>query len=245
MKRLGKDKDLRRYVLHLENDIEFADRTLKGISKFVNHLILKAEKQQLSNLIKLLAESSGFEGVEKFDSHHVPPLLSEEYLNCWSLPLVTLTTISMSLPNIKKNLLECLLIRGVSEGLVNAAKALWVEVEVYHKWFGNMLQNPDPQLHTTGQILLCLRDTTNNMLIKMEGMSHGVPNDMSKFRAIYANSMYRITETILLSYHYNIDTLSQEELFVMLSLVIADILSTCLTNLPQVILKNSSSSLVR
>ncbi|CAH1452456.1 unnamed protein product [Lactuca virosa] len=217
---LGKDKDLRRYVLQLEDDIEFADRTLKGISKSVNHLILKAEKQQINNLIKLLAESSGFEGVENFDSHHIPPLLSEEYLNCWSLPLVTLTTIAMSLPNIKKNLLDCLLIRGVSEGLVyvtlveetlnatddqvtiqKAAKALWVEVEVYHKSLGHKLQNPDPQLHTAGQILQWLRDIANNMLIKMEGMSNRVPNDMSKFRVISANSMYRITETIMLSYH--------------------------------------------
>ncbi|CAH1452452.1 unnamed protein product [Lactuca virosa] len=260
---LGKDKDLRRYVLQLEDDIDFAERTLKSISKSVNRLIRKAEKQQPNNLMKLLAESSGFEGVEKFDSQHVPPLLSKEYLNCWSLALVTLTTIAMSLPNIQKNLLDCLLITGVREGLVyvtfveeslnasddhvciqKAAKKLWLEVDIYHKWLGNKLQNHDPQVKKAGQILQWLRDTAKNMVIEMKGTSNGVPDDNSKCKCISANSMYRITETILLSYHSNIDQLSQEELFVQLSLMIADILSACLTNLPHVILMKCHTSAI-
>lgn len=145
----GIDTDLRQYGLQLQEDIEFAERTLKGISKSVNRLIRKAEKQQPKNLMKLLAESRGFEGVGKFD------LPSAEYLNCWSLPLVTLTSIAMSLPDIQKIKVDCL-VSGVSEGLVyvklveeslnatndhvsiqKAAKTLWVEVEVYHKWLGN------------------------------------------------------------------------------------------------------------
>ncbi|CAH1422316.1 unnamed protein product [Lactuca virosa] len=79
---LGNDKDLSRYVLQLQDDMEFAERTLKQISKSVNRLIQNAEKQQPKNLMKLLTESTGFEGVEKFDIHHVQPLLSEEYLHC-------------------------------------------------------------------------------------------------------------------------------------------------------------------
>nr|KAJ0199107.1 hypothetical protein LSAT_V11C600315380 [Lactuca sativa] len=248
----GEDNDRRRYVLQLEDDVEFAERTLKDISKSMNRLIQKAEKQQPKNLMRLLAESRGFEGVEKFDSHHVPPLLSEEYLNCWSLPLVTLATIAMSLPNITKNLLDCLLISGVREGLVyvtlveerlnasndhvliqKAAKISWLQ-----------LQNPDSQLHTAGQILQWLRDTAKNMVIEMEGTNYGVQDDNSKCRSISANSMYRITETILLSYHTNIDELSQEELFVQLSLMSADILAACLTNFPQVILMKCHTSAI-
>ncbi|CAI9289905.1 unnamed protein product [Lactuca saligna] len=250
---LGKNKDLRGYVLQLEDDIEFADRTLKGMLKSVNRLIQKAEKQQPNNLMKLLAESRGFEGVEKFESHRVPPLVSEEYINCWSLPLVTLTSIAMSLPNIQKNLVDCL-VSGVSEGLVyvklveetlNAtddhvrihkpAKTLWVEVEVYYKWLGNKLPKSKPRMNTPGHILQWLRNTAKNMVIKVESMDIQGLNDNSKYKSICANSMYRITETILLSYHENIDEVSQEELFAELSSMIADILAACLTNLPQVI----------
>lgn len=84
--------------------------------KSVNSLIQKPKKRPCKNLVKILAESRGFEGVEKFDSHHVRPLLSEECLNCWSLPLVTLTSIAMSLPNIQNDMVDFLL-SGVSEGL--------------------------------------------------------------------------------------------------------------------------------
>ncbi|KAI3679384.1 hypothetical protein L2E82_51293 [Cichorium intybus] len=154
--------------------------------KSLNHLIQKAETQQPENLMKLLAESRGFEGVEKFDSHHVQPLLSKEYLNCWSLPLVTLTSITMSLPNIQKDMIDYLL-SGVSE-----AKC---------------------------------------MVTELESTDIEARNDDSKWWSISANSMYRITETILLSYH----EASQKELFVQLSSMIAGILSACLTNLHQVI----------
>ncbi|KAI3782788.1 hypothetical protein L2E82_12844 [Cichorium intybus] len=247
----GKDRDLSRYVLQLQDDMEFAERTLKGISKSVNRLIQKAEKKQPNNLMKLLAGSRGFEGVEKFDSHHVPSLLSEEYLNCWSLPLVTLTTISLSFPDVSKNIVDGLL-SGVSEGLVyvtlveeslngtdehvcihKVAKTLWLEVEVRHEWLGNKLPK---HVNTCGQILQWLRDTAKHIVTEVESMDIGDSiNDNSKYKSISANSMYRITETLLLSYHGNIDQVSQEELVVQLSSMIADIMAACLTNLPRVI----------
>ncbi|KAI3523309.1 hypothetical protein L1887_01370 [Cichorium endivia] len=174
-----KDTDISRYVLQLQDEMEFPERTLKGISKSVNRLIKKAEKQQPKNLMNLLAKSGGFEGVEKFDSHHVQPLLTEEYLNCWSLTLVTLTTITMSLPNIQKNIVDSLM-SGVSEGLVyislveeslnatdahviiqRAAKTLWVEVEVYRKWLGNKLPKSASLANITKEILQWLSDTAN------------------------------------------------------------------------------------
>ncbi|KAL7594990.1 hypothetical protein Lser_V15G28815 [Lactuca serriola] len=256
------DKDLSGYVLQLQDDIEFAKRTLKGMLKSVNHLIRKAEKQQPNNLMKLLARSGGFEGVGKFDSHHVPLLHSEEYLNCWSLPLITLTTIAMSLPNMEKNIVDSLL-SGVSEGLVyvtlveeslnatddhviiqKAAKTLWLEVEVYHKWLGNKLPKPKPKVNIPRQILQWLRDTAKSMVIEVESTDIRGRNHNSKVSSICANSMFRITETILLSYHENIDQVSQEELFEVLSSMIADILAACLTNLPQVILMKCHTSAI-
>ncbi|KAI3679386.1 hypothetical protein L2E82_51295 [Cichorium intybus] len=258
---LGKYKDLRHYVLQLQDDVEFADRTLKGISKSVNHLIRKAEKQQPQNLMKLLSNSRGFEGVEKFDSCRVGSVVSEEYLNCWSLPLVTLTSIAMSLPNIQKKKVDCL-VRGVSEGLAyvklveknlnaiddhvsiqKAAKILWVEVEVYHKWLGNKLPKPKSRVNTPGQILQWLRDTAKDIVNKVENMDIRGRNDNSKYRSVCANSMYRITGTML-SYDENDDQISQDELFAKLSSMIADILTACLTNLPQVIAIKCHTSVI-
>ncbi|KAI3523298.1 hypothetical protein L1887_01359 [Cichorium endivia] len=250
------------YVLRLQDDMEFTESTLKGMLKSVNHLIRKAEKQPPNNLIMLLAKSGGFGGVEKFDSHHVPPLLSEEYLNCWSLPLVTLTIISTFLPNIQKNIVD-FLVNGVNEGLAyvtlveeslnatddhvgiqKAAKTLWVEVQVYHNWLGYKLKKTDSHVYTVGQILQWLRDTAKSMVIEGEDRNIGVLNDNSKYRSVSANSMYRITETILLSYHADIDQVSHKELFEQLSSMIADILAACLTNIPQVIAMKCHTSAI-
>ncbi|KAJ9554754.1 hypothetical protein OSB04_009368 [Centaurea solstitialis] len=252
-KRSEHNKHLSRYVLQLQDDMELAERTLKGISKSVNHLIRRSEKQQPFHLVKLLEESRGFEGVGKFNNHLVPPLPSQEFLDCWSLPLVTLTTIAISLPNIQSDAVDNLL-SSVSEGLLyvklveeslnatedyvciqKAAETLWLEVEVYHKWLGNRLQKPVPQLNTVWQILHWFKDTAKSMVTEVEQADIGDGYDDSIYRSISANSMYRITETILLSYHTNIEEVSQEELFGQLSSMISDILAACLTNLPKVI----------
>ncbi|CAH1452265.1 unnamed protein product [Lactuca virosa] len=222
-----------------------------------------AEKQQPKNLMKLLSESRGFEGLAKFDSNHVPSLLSQENVNCWSLPLVTLTCIAMSLPDIQKNMIDCLL-NGVSEGLLyvtlveetlnatdhdhagiqKAAETLWVEVEVYHKWLGTKLPNPTSKVNTPGDILQWLRDKAKNKVLNVENMDITDRNDNWKYKSICANSMYRITETILLSYHENIEEVSQEELFSHVSSMIADIIAACLTNLPQVIRMKCTDSAI-
>ncbi|GJX41845.1 hypothetical protein Tco_0256835 [Tanacetum coccineum] len=139
--------------------------------------------QHLEHALRLLPDlqmshnTSGFEGVENFGRHHVPPLLSTEYPDCWSLPLISLTTIAISLPNIQNDIVDSLL-RSVSEGLLyvtlveeslnasqeyvsiqKAAKMLWLEVEVHHKWLGYKLKDYAPQRNTTGHILEWYRDT--------------------------------------------------------------------------------------
>ncbi|KAL4591683.1 hypothetical protein LXL04_004653 [Taraxacum kok-saghyz] len=80
-----KNKDSSWCVLQLQDDMDFAERTLASISRSVHQLIRKAEEKQPKNLMQLLAKSGGFKGVEEFDSHDVPPLLSERYAHCWSL----------------------------------------------------------------------------------------------------------------------------------------------------------------
>ncbi|PWA35098.1 hypothetical protein CTI12_AA602070 [Artemisia annua] len=254
--------DLRRYVLQLQDDMELSERTLKSISKSVNHLIKNAEKQQPNNLMKLLRESKGFEGVGKYDSLYVPPLFAADYLDCWSLPLVTLTAVAVSLPKIQNHKVDRLL-SSVSEGLTyvtlleeslnatdkyvstqKAAKVLWLEVEVSNKWVGNNLKNHTPEVNTAGFILQWFKNTAKNMVTEVQSTDNGRTDDNSIYRSICANSMYRITESILLSYHTNIDELSQEDLFTELSSMIADILAACLTNLPQVIVTKCHESVI-
>ena len=58
----------------------------------------------------------GFKGVETFDSGQVPSLGYSKAPNCWVLPEVTLTTIAVSLPNIEKSSIKCLM-RAVNEAL--------------------------------------------------------------------------------------------------------------------------------
>ncbi|PWA88444.1 hypothetical protein CTI12_AA090850 [Artemisia annua] len=318
---------LRRYVLQLQDDMELSERTFKSISKSANGLIKKAEKRQPNNLVRLLRESKGFEGVGKYDSLHVPPIFAEDYLDCWSLPLVTLTAIAVSLPKIQNNVVDRLL-SSVSEGLTyvklveeslnatdeyvsiqkaakvlwlevevsnkwvgnnlknhapevntaglilqwrrilgcyntyvklveeslnatdeyvsiqKAAKVLWLEVEVSNKWVGDNLKNHAPEVNTAGLILQWFKNTAKNIVTEVQLIDIRSANDNSMYRSICANSMYRITESILLSDHTNIDELSQEDLFTELSSMIADILAACLTNLPQVIVTKCHESVI-
>ncbi|XP_076919134.1 uncharacterized protein LOC143579837 [Bidens hawaiensis] len=227
---------------HDVETMELADTTVKKILNFVDSVIKKGEKQQPCNLMKLLERSRGFKGVEFFSRHHVPPLLSEELVNCWSLHVITLTSIVLSLPNIENDKVDTLL-SSVSEGLVyvtlveeslnatsdyisirKAAKMLRLEVEVYHRWLGNKLQNHVPRLHTTRELLEWFRDTAKNMVIENQ-------ND----NTICANSMYFVSQKLLFSYRSNVERISQDELFEQLSSLIADTLAACLTNLPRVI----------
>ncbi|XP_076930778.1 uncharacterized protein LOC143595713 [Bidens hawaiensis] len=250
--------DLSPYVLQLQDDMEIAERTLKSISKSVKYVIQKAEMHKPNNLMKLLEKSSGFEGVGQYDVHQVPPLTKEKYVDGWSLPVVTLTTIIISLPNIQKDNIDKLL-RSVSQGLtyvthveetLNAseeyaiiqkvARTLWLEVEVYHKWLGNRVQNLAHDVNTPKEIVQWLSDTAENIVNESLKGS----DDSSFHKTISASSMYRITQTMLVSHHVDIDQVSNEELFGQLSSMISCILAACLTNLPQVITTKCHTSVI-
>ncbi|GJR43197.1 hypothetical protein Tco_1311300 [Tanacetum coccineum] len=65
------NEDLSKYVLQVNDEMELAERTLKGISNSTNSFIIKAEKEQNSGLLELLEKSTGFDGVEKFDTDQI------------------------------------------------------------------------------------------------------------------------------------------------------------------------------
>ncbi|PWA34095.1 hypothetical protein CTI12_AA623060 [Artemisia annua] len=252
--------DFSQYVLQLHEEQELHERTLKSLLKSGKSLIQKAEKQQPTNLMKLLAKkSSGFEGLKKFDNNdHELTVLSKEY-HCWSLPVVTLTTIVVSLPNFKKiadNFLESvseafIYVKLVEESLnatsdyvsiQKAAKTLWLEVDIYHKWLGHKL-NDFASKKNIRQILEEFNKTAKNIVTEVGSTESEGPNDDSICRSIVcANSMFRLTKTIMDSYKDNIDQVSEEDLFAELSSMISDIAAACLTNLPQVIALKCHSS---
>nr|XP_043634671.1 uncharacterized protein LOC122605781 [Erigeron canadensis] len=259
---LPEDEQLSPYVLKLQDDMEPTGRTLKSILKSMNQLIEKAENQPPKKLINLLKEFKGFQGVEKFDRHHVPTVLIGEYQNCWSLPLVTLTAIAISLPNIEHQKV-CSLVSSVGEGMFyvtlveeslnatdkyvrvqKAAKMSWLQVDVYHKWLGNKLKDPARKLKTTRQILKWFRTTAQKTLTEMEHMKNEGSTSTSFFKSICATSMNGIIETILESYEENIDALEEKELFGQLSSMISDILVDCFTNLAEVIRRRCYTNLI-
>ncbi|GJZ48956.1 hypothetical protein Tco_0603146 [Tanacetum coccineum] len=88
---------------------------------------------------------------------------------------------------------------------------LWVEVEVSNKWIGNNLKNHAPEVNTAGLILQWFNNTAKKMVTEVQSMDIGSTNDNSIYRSICADSMYRITESIIISYDTNIDELSQED----------------------------------
>ncbi|KAL7610846.1 hypothetical protein Lser_V15G10892 [Lactuca serriola] len=252
---IGEFEELSNYVLFLEDNMELSERTFKRISNSINHLIEKAEKEQDNNLVKFLENSIGrFEGVEKFDIYEVQPLLSIKLPNSWSLPIVTLTCIAIALPNIGKDatnwLIKCVgeglfYTRVVEENLNNGCKyvniqkatmALWDEVEDNHKWLGKTLEKNAYKGKTSREILEWFAHKAEEIVIEVsKSTNEGESVEYLPQKLIVANSMYRIAHSIMLTYQSNILEITDEQLFALLSHMIADILVACFTNIPRVI----------
>ncbi|GJX11774.1 hypothetical protein Tco_0201633, partial [Tanacetum coccineum] len=137
-----------------------------------------------------------------------------------------LTAIAISLPKILKDEVDSLQ-SSVSEGLTYV-KLVEESLNATDDYVGNNLKSHVPEVNTAGLILQWFKNTAKNMVTEVQ-------SDNSIYRSICANSMYRITESIITSYGTNIDKLNKEDLFKELSSMIADILAACLTNLPQII----------
>ncbi|XP_076882966.1 uncharacterized protein LOC143531587 [Bidens hawaiensis] len=253
--------NLNNYVLHIHDEVEFGEKTLTRISNSMNSFISKAEKQQNEDLLELLKHSTGFKGVQNFDTDLVQPLPYVEVANSWSLPIVTLTCIALALPNIPKDAIKSLL-RSVGEGLsythqveeslncekeyVNIQKAtiiLWNEVEHKRNWLDKSLEKDAFRGKTTTEILKWFsdraKDTVREINESVNGKMVNTPKEL-----IAANSMYRIAETILFRDKCNTEPLTKKQLFALLSGMIADIFSACFTNLPQAITVKCQESVI-
>ncbi|GKB95107.1 hypothetical protein Tco_0981244 [Tanacetum coccineum] len=256
-------EDLSKYVLQVNDEMELAERTLKGISNSTNSFIIKAEKEQNSGLLELLEKSTGFDGVEKFDTDQIQLRYSVELVNSWSLPIVTLACIAVALPRIPKDRVKHL-VKSVAEGLsythlveeslnisseyVNTRKAtitLWHEVENNCKWLKISLSENAFEGMTATEILNWFADKAEEIVIQINTHSNGImmENNIPK-ELIAANSMYRIARTILHRDQSSTEPLSKKQLFALLNGMIADILSACFTNIPQVITMKCHESVI-
>ncbi|KAK4383056.1 hypothetical protein Sango_2813400 [Sesamum angolense] len=253
--RAGTELDFSHYVLLVEGEPGLRDKILTNICNEADKLIQKGKKQQPKSVIKLLQRSVNFNGVKEFDRVEIRSLHSQELPNCWSLPVVTLTSIATSLPNIENYKVKELL-RAVSEGLCfvkliektldtngelescrNTADVVWVEVELYKKWQDKDLQITSPKGRTHKVMLQSLSSTSEKTVRDfIDGRDDVVMQNPLNWpvKVIAANSMYRITQTILLA-HKDDDQLTDEQLFELLSIMISDIIAACLTNLARVI----------
>ncbi|KAI3738758.1 hypothetical protein L2E82_28896 [Cichorium intybus] len=246
------DQEYTRYVLQVEVESKLLKRVLRNALKSINRLVHKSEEKEPSNLLKLLKKSTGFHGVLDFESDQIPSLHQEETKNCWSLVVVTLTAIALALPNIANSHVKELLssmreglefVRHIEETLNTngelvkarkAARRVWTDVEVYSRWLQIDLQKKSLENKTSQDILQWLGYEAIEIVIQfMRNKNGSLEHSLRKF--IAANSMYRISQTILLHCYEQENWPNDEEIFEFISIMIADLLSACFTNLPRVI----------
>ncbi|KAL6979738.1 hypothetical protein U1Q18_021394 [Sarracenia purpurea var. burkii] len=264
----GSEVELSRYVLHLEGEESLVDLIIENNRDATHHFFYMGKKKQPKNLMRLLEKSMSFKelkGVNEFDSELIPSLDDEEPPNCWALPVVTLTSIAISLPGIDRHLIKEL-IRSVNEGLVfvrivennldakselinirKAAEILWLGIDLNHKWLDVDLDKIALQGKGPEAVLKGLADIAKNRFweFRKKDVLRCLRENPSSWpvKVLAANSMYRISQTILLNYENNYPE-SSERLFERLSVMIADILCACLTNLPRVIPMESNRSTI-
>ncbi|XP_021648101.2 uncharacterized protein LOC110640879 isoform X2 [Hevea brasiliensis] len=258
--------DLSRFVLHLEGENELVELMMKNNCDATEHWIQHGKKKQPKHLIELLEKSSSaLHGVREFDSDLVLSLANEEPPHCWALPVVTLTAIAVAVPN-TSSCLRKQLMRSVHEGLMyvkliednlhaesdmanimKAAYTVWLGVDLYHKWLDVDLNKMSFQAESTKEALEGLADAAKYRYVEFKKTYVNqclLKESPSKWpiKVLAANSMYRISQTILQNYERS-NIQSSERLFEALTIMISDILAACLTNLQRIIsLKCFSSS---
>ncbi|XP_071700400.1 uncharacterized protein [Rutidosis leptorrhynchoides] len=228
-------KEYNNHVIQLEKEAKLSNRVLKSMLKSITKLLLESEEIEPRNLIKFLEKSTGFDGVVDFESDKVPPLHSEKTLNCWSLVVVTQTAIAIALPNIAYSNINVLLssmkeglqlVRHIEESLnANGELRRWLEID---------LQKKARKGKTSKEILQWLGDEAVKIVIQFKKRKNG-NLEQSRHKFIAANTMYKISQTILIHCNVVENWPKDEELFEWISNMIADILFACFTNLPQVI----------
>ncbi|XP_015083415.1 uncharacterized protein LOC107026838 [Solanum pennellii] len=251
--------DLSLYVLHLEGEEVLIDLMMQSNCDVVDKWIGMGKKEQPKHLLKFLEKvksSPGFRGVHEFDHAKIPSLDSEEPPNCWALPIVTLTSIAIALPDIDFHLIKEL-IRSVYEGLMyiklveenldsrkdlvyirKAAELVWVEVDLCYKWLDVDLRKAATEGQNPKGVLEGLAEKAKQRFVEFRKNDPNacLKDSPSKWptNMLAANCMYRVCQTLLQSSDSKAFE-NSKTMFDRLSTMIADITSACLTNLDRVI----------
>ncbi|KAG6419027.1 hypothetical protein SASPL_121235 [Salvia splendens] len=240
------------YVLLLDGEVKLPTSLVRSMCLEADGMIQIGRVKKPSNLINLLSKS------DSSNTSQITTLVLGLAHDCWTLLVVTLTSIALALPNISQHQRKQLL-SSVSEGLPlakvvektldtnaklksirNAASATWVELLVYSKWVEIDLRTGFVWCRNSKQVLQELSDKAEEIVLESQDSNMGNPLNFPA-RVVAANSMYRICQTILLSYG---EEESCEEMWERLCVMIADVFSACLTNLPYAITKMCHQSCI-
>ncbi|KAL3499557.1 hypothetical protein ACH5RR_038650 [Cinchona calisaya] len=261
-------QDLGRFVMHLEGEEAFIDMMMRRNCDATGHWIRMGQKEQPKHAIQFLEKlnsSKEFEGVIHFDSDLVHSLDSEEPPNCWALPVVTLTSIAVALPNVDRDLVKQL-IHCVHEALTyikliednldakrelinirRAAEVLWLGVDVHYKWLDVDLRQISLQDKRPKEIFEELAEKAKHRFkeFKEKDLIACLRENASRWpiKVLAANSMYRICQTLVL----RSDSREWEcgkTAFEKLSAMIVEIIGACFTNLPHVISEQCHQSAI-
>ncbi|CAN0908515.1 hypothetical protein LINGRAHAP2_LOCUS25327 [Linum grandiflorum] len=218
--------DLSRFVLHLEGEENLVEVTMRKNCNATDHWMQKGKRRQPKLLIDLLRKANfakGFEGVREFDCDQICSLEGEEPPHCWSLPIVTLTAIAVSLPGVGSCSVKQL-IQSVHEGLMyvtlvekhedgkeelinirRAANHVWSGVDIYHRWLDVDLGKLSLKAESTKEVLEGLAEAGKK---RFEDLKKIYPSQCLREnpsvwhpKLLAANSMYRISSTILENFH--------------------------------------------
>ncbi|XP_076919119.1 uncharacterized protein LOC143579808 [Bidens hawaiensis] len=211
-------EDLSNYVLSLEDNVQVTKYSYKRFLDSMNAWISVHQYfKPYNNLRNLVEKSVAFEGVETFDNDQIHSLLLVELVNSWSLPIISLTCIAMAIPNIDKAVVDNL-VKSVGEGLffthyveeslnresvyVNIRRAtemLWHEVEANCKWLGMSLKRSGYEGKTPIEIINSFARIAKDIVTEFNISTNREPVEKNlPSKVIAANSMYRVTQTIVL-----------------------------------------------
>ncbi|KAG7027439.1 hypothetical protein SDJN02_11452, partial [Cucurbita argyrosperma subsp. argyrosperma] len=260
--------DLSRFVLYLEGEDDLVHLMIANNYHATHHWIQKGQKKKPKILIHLLEGtimSRGFKGVAEFDNLQVPCLDSQQPQNCWMLPVVTLTVIATSLPNMNRRLIKHLL-RAVNEGLkyirliedhldtkgdfINlkkAAEIVWLGIDLHHKWLDIDIHKISHHKESPKEVLEQLSNCAKKIYSAEKKTNQHLCLKLSPskwpIKVLAANCMYRISESMLLKYEKKYGH-SSEQLFTEIEAIIGAIMGACLTNLEKVISTKCSNSAI-
>ncbi|XP_077242974.1 uncharacterized protein LOC143883512 [Tasmannia lanceolata] len=243
--------DLTKCVLQLEGEEDLVHLIMRKGSEATNQWIHRGIKNQPTYLIELLKKSTqDFKGVGQFDSNCIQSIVFEEPPNCWSLTVVTLTSIAVALSSNNQVMIKSLL-RGVNEGLRyvkliekhldakglvnmrNAADIVWLQLDLHDCWLNEDLRKLAHEYESTKNVIEKLANIGMKHVEEFKSSGRQKENTLEwPVEVLAANSMYRLAQTTLKDYN---NELGAVELLEWIVITISDILGACLTNLPSVI----------